>query len=134
MRYQRAEFPLKLDCPEAVRNFFAGCFADSDPARESLWVAHLDGQFLCVHLSRHGGNETGADLPLRSIIVDVVAHGSAGIVLAHSHPSGDERPSYSDCRATRKLATAAGALNCRILDHLIYSDGKISSFQQLGLL
>ena len=33
--------------------FFAGCFADSDPQRESLWVAHLDDQARCLHVSRH---------------------------------------------------------------------------------
>ena len=42
MRYQRAELPLKLDGLAAARDFFSGCFADADPARESLWVAHVD--------------------------------------------------------------------------------------------
>ena len=49
MRYQRAELPLKLDGLAAARRFFAGCFADGDPARESLWVAHVDEQARCLH-------------------------------------------------------------------------------------
>ena len=64
---------------------------------------------------------TGADFPLRQIIVDAAEHGSAGIVLAHNHPSGDATPSDSDCRATRRLATAAEALDCAVLDHLVFA-------------
>src|SRR4051812_31380568 len=134
MRYQRAEPPLKLDGLAAARAFFAGCFADSDPKREDLWVAHTDRQARCIHLSRHLGDETGADFPLRAIIADAVAHGSAGIVLAHNHPSGDPRPSDSDCRATRRLALAAEALDCAILDHLVFAGEQCSSFRSLGLL
>ena len=134
MRYQRADFPLKLDGLEAARNFFAGCFADSDPTLESLWVAHVDDQARCVHLSRHGGDETGADLPLRTIIADAAAHGSAGLVLAHNHPSGNSAPSGEDCRATRRLASAAEALDCAILDHLVFAGTQCTSFRRMGLL
>ena len=134
MRYQRAEFPLKLEGREAARNFFAGCFADTDSTCESLWVAHVDQQARCVHLSRHEGDEKGADLPLRSIIADAAAHGSAGIVLAHNHPSGDSTPSEADCRATRRLASAAEALDCVILDHLVFAGTQCTSLRRLGLL
>src|SRR5262245_56963160 len=119
MRYQRAEHPLKLDGLAAATAFFAGCLAESDPRRECLWVAHVDERAHCVHVSRHDGDETGALFPLRQIVIDAAEHGSAGILLAHNHPSGDPRPSESDCRATRRLASAAEALDCTVLDHLI---------------
>ena len=134
MRYQRAELPLKLDGLAAARAFFAGCIADSDPTHESLWVAHVDDQARCLHLSRHPGDETGADFPLRDIIADAATHGSAGIVLAHNHPSGDPRPSDSDCRTTRRLATAAEALDCTVLDHLVFAGTECTSFRRMGLL
>jgi DNA repair protein RadC len=134
MRYQRAELPLKLDGLAVAQRFFAGCLADSDPARESLWVAHLDEEARCVHLSRHPGDENGAELPVKQIIGDAAAYGSAGIVLAHNHPSGDSRPSDSDCRATRRLASAAEALDCAIVDHLVFAGKDCSSFRKLGLL
>src|SRR4051794_20638635 len=134
MRYQRAELPLKLDGLAAARSFFAGCMAGSDPTHENLWVAHVDDQARCVHLSRHAGDESGADFPIRTIIADAVEHGSAGIVLAHNHPSGDPEASDSDCRATRRLATAAEALDCAVLDHLIFAGSDCSSFRRMGLL
>jgi DNA repair protein RadC len=134
MRYQRAELPLSLDGLRAAKEFFAGCMADADPARESLWVAHVDEQSRCVHVSRHDGDETGASFPLRNIIADAAELSSAGLILAHNHPSGDARPSDSDCRATRRLATAAEALDCTVLDHLVFAGSDCTSFRQLGLL
>jgi DNA repair protein RadC len=134
MRYQRAETPLKLDGLAAARSFFADCLADADPAREQLWVAHTDDQARCVHLSRHGGDEQGASFPLKAIIADALAHGSAAIVLAHNHPSGDARPSESDFRVTRRLATAAEAIDCVVLDHLVFGGSDCSSLRQLGYL
>ena len=134
MRYQRAEYALKLDGLGAARSFFAGCLADSDLSRESLWVAHVDDQARCIHLTRHSGDTIGADFPLRSIIADAAVHGSAGLVLAHNHPSGDARPSADDCRATKRLACAAEALDCAILDHLVFAGAECSSLRGLGLL
>src|SRR5215203_2927688 len=115
MRYQRAELPLKLDGLAAAKTFFADCLASSDPRLERLWVAHVDDRSRCLHLSHHDGNEGSADFPIRTIIADAARHGSAGILLAHNHPSGEARPSESDCRATRRLASAAEALDCTIL-------------------
>lgn len=134
MRYQRAELPLKLDGLEAARSFFAGCLADTDPSRESLFVAHLDDQARCLHVSRHSGGEAGAEFPLRTIISDAATHGSAGIVLAHNHPSGDHSPSEADRRSTRRLAIAAEALDCTIVDHLVFGGAHCSSFRRMGLL
>jgi DNA repair protein RadC len=134
MRYQRAELPLKLNGLDAARQFFAGCLADGDPTQESLWVAHVDDDSRCLHVTRHQGDEAGADFPIRSIVADAVHHGSAGIVLAHNHPSGDARPSDSDCRATRRLAAAVEAIDCTVLDHLVFGGSDCTSLRRLGYL
>jgi DNA repair protein RadC len=134
MRYQRAEHPLELNGLAAAKAFFSGCLAESDPAREHLWVAHVDNRARCIHVTRHEGDESGARFPLRDIIADAAKHGSAGIVLAHNHPSGDARPSESDRRATRRLASAAEALDCALLDHLVFGGNDCTSFRRIGLL
>lgn len=125
---------MTLDGLASARSFFAGCMANSDLALESLWVAHVDDEARCVHVSRHQGDESGAAFPLRTIIADAATHGSAAIVLAHNHPSGDARPSKSDCIATRRLAAAAEALDCTILDHLVFGGSDCVSMRQLGYL
>jgi DNA repair protein RadC len=132
--YQRAENPLKLDGVQAARSFFEGCIADADPSRESLWVAHVDGEARCLHLTRHEGDESGAHFPMKAILSDALRHHSAGIVLAHNHPSGDARPSESDCRVTRRLAAAAEMFDCAILDHLVFAGSDCTSLRRMGLL
>jgi len=134
MRYQRADRPLRLDGFEAARDFFAGCFSEANPARECLFVAHVDHRLNCIHLTHHEGSETDVSLPVRSIIADAALCGSVGIVLGHSHPSGDPRPSRSDCLATRRLAGAADGLDCAILDHLVFAGDECTSMRRLGLL
>lgn len=132
MRYQRAESPLKLDSLAAAREFFAGCLADGDPTREELWVAHVDDEARCVHLSRYLGDETGTEFPLKAIISDAAAHRSAGLVLAHNHPSGDGRPSEADFRTTKRLAIVAEAMGCKFIDHLIFAGGSCESLRARG--
>ena len=87
-----------------------------------------------LHLTDHPGDEDGTDFPLRSIIADAALHGSAAILLAHNHPSGDSTPSDGDKRATRRLACAAEALDCAIADHLVFGRNDFTSFRALGLL
>lgn len=134
MRYQRAELPLKLDGLAAARAFFSGCLAEADQRRETLWVAHVDGRSQCIHLASYPGDEHGADFPLREIVIDISQHASEGVILAHNHPSGDPRPSDSDKRSTRRLAMTADALDCTVLDHLIFAGAECVSLRQMGLL
>jgi len=134
MKYQRVERPLKLDGLNAAKRFFAGCFAECDQARESLWVAHLDDQARCLHLSHYRGEATGADFPLRAIVIEAIRLDAAGVVLAHNHPSGDARPSQDDLSATRRLASVAETIDCTILDHLVFAGDDCRSFRQMGLL
>ena len=134
VRYQRAELPLKLDGPAAARNFFAECFAEQDPSAERIWVAHLDDQSHCVHLSSHEGDAGGADFPICRIIADAALHRSASILLAHNHPSGDACPSDTDFGATRRLAIVAEALGCRLVDHLVFGGGECTSLRAHGFV
>lgn len=95
---------------------------------------HVGGEAHCLDVSCHEGDETGTDCSLRQIITDAAMHGSAGIVLAHNHPSGDAQPSESDCHCTRRLATAAEALDCTVLDHLVFAARECTNLRSLGYL
>lgn len=129
---QRAESPVALTGVEASRSFFAPCF-DSASA-ERLWVAHVDDEAHCIHLASYEGGLDQVDLPVRAIIGDAIRLDSAGIVLAHNHPSGDPRPSRSDKVATRCLAIAAEAIDLTLLDHLVFAGTDCSSMRRMGLL
>lgn len=134
MRFQRAESPARLNGHEAARRFFADCFHGGDGGRERLWVAHVDEEARCLQVDSFDGEPESVGFPVRRIVADAARLGSAGVVLAHNHPSGDPRPSNADCRATRKLVRACEALDVPILDHLIFGGADCSSMRRLGLL
>lgn len=134
MRHQRAESPARLNGHEAARRFFASCFSARQERREQLWVAHVDDATRCLHVQCYEGEPESVDMPVRDIIRDATRVGSTGLVLAHNHPSGDARPSSADCRATRKLACAAEAIDLTVLDHLIFAGSECSSMRRMGLL
>jgi len=134
MRFQRAESPAVLDGQVAARCFFSSCFHMDSQAGERLWVAHVDRAARCIHVECYEGEPDTVELPVRKIIVDAARLGSAGVVLAHNHPSGDAKPSNADCLSTRRLARAAEALDLTILDHLIFAGSDCTSMRRLGLL
>ena len=134
MHRDSAHLGQRLDCLSLARTFFATCYEDLDPSAETLWVAHLDKANCCVHLSRHDGNSFSAPFPLKTILRDAIELNSAGILLAHNHPSGDPSPSESDLAATRRLVFVSDALDCRVLDHLVLAGDDCTSFRSLGLL
>lgn len=51
-------------------------------------------------------------------------HRSAGLVLFHTHPSGDPSPSAEDLSFTRRLAEAGETVGIRLVDHLILGSGR----------
>ena len=134
MQYQRAQSPALLNGHEAVRRFFSNCFGPGAANRERLWVAHVDSSARCLHVECYEGETDSVPVPVRDIIIDAARLGSAGIVLAHNHPSGDSQPSRSDCQATRKLARAGEAIDLQILDHLVFAGDGCSSMRRLGLI
>lgn len=134
MIHQRAESPLLLNGYDAARRFFAECLAETDPLREHLWVAHVDDRARCIHLSRHDGDKGGTSIPVRQVIADAASHGSAGVILAHNHPSGDVTPSASDRQVTRRLALAGEAIDLTVVDHLVIAGQHCSSMRAMGLL
>lgn len=108
---------------------FAGC------TRERLLVAHLDRERRLLHLAEEeGGTEASVAIPVRAIVADAIRFGSAGMVIAHCHPSGDPSPSAEDIAATRKLIEMAAGLGISLYDHLIFGGLKCRSFRAMGLI
>ena len=135
MKYQRAESPALLNGHKAAQRFFASCFDGAGRDQEQLWVAHVDESARCIQLDRFDGQESAVELPVRSIVADAALLGSAGVVLAHNHPSGSAEPSKADCRATRSLAQAGEPIDLTVLDHLIFAPGgECRSMRRMGLL
>lgn len=80
------------------------------------------------------GTMTALTLRMRSLLGEALRHDAAGIILAHSHPSGHCRPSGCDIAATHRLAEVARALDITLVDHLIFTTDAVYSMRAGGLL
>jgi DNA repair protein RadC len=70
----------------------------------------------------------------REVFRAAVAMNAYGVVLMHSHPSGDPNPSEADHRITRRLVEASKVLQITFLDHVIIGDARWFSFKEAGVV
>jgi DNA repair protein RadC len=59
----------------------------------------------------------------RGLLKEALVRGAAGLLLFHTHPSGDPSPSVEDLAFTRRMAEAGDLLGVRLVDHLILGAG-----------
>lgn len=57
---------------------------------------------------------------------------AAALILMHNHPSGDPMPSQEDLHITRRLRDVGDVLGIRVLDHLVFGEGRYVSFVDDG--
>lgn len=130
---ERMKARRRIDSAEAAASFFAPGFRGMK--RESLRVAHLDSARALIGLRLHYSDLCDElRFPLRTIIHDALQLGTAGLVVAHNHPSGDPTPSSADLCATRALVALARPLGIRVHDHLIFAGASSRSLRALELL
>ena len=70
----------------------------------------------------------------REVFKPAILAGSAALLLAHNHPSGDPEPSAEDIALTRRLMAAGHLLGIEVLDHLILGEaGRFVSLRERGV-
>lgn len=58
--------------------------------------------------------------------------GTASLLVAHNHPSGNSEPSREDIEVTRRLSEAGKLVGIELLDHVIIGDGSYTSLKEKG--
>jgi len=105
-----------------------------DLNHEEFWII-LTGRsqkVLAKELISKGGLSNTVIDP-KVIFGVALQHQASNIILIHNHPSGSLKPSQNDIVLTKKLVSAGGILDIKILDHLIISDQGYFSFADEGL-
>jgi DNA repair protein RadC len=59
----------------------------------------------------------------RQLLRQCLLRGAAGVVVFHTHPSGDPTPRLEDLAFTRRLAAAAALVGVDLVDHLVLGAG-----------
>lgn len=70
----------------------------------------------------------------REVFADAITDRSAGIIVAHNHPSNIVKPSQNDIEITKRLAESGKILGVNLIDHIIVIKNDFFSFKKNGLL
>jgi DNA repair protein RadC len=62
----------------------------------------------------------------REIFAPAIELRAAAVILIHSHPSGDSKPSKQDIEITKRLSEVGEIMGIKVLDHVIIGDGYFS--------
>ena len=91
-----------------------------DQDKEHFWVFHLDNRnrIKLIDLVSLGILNSSIVHP-RETFRRAVIEGSAQIIIAHNHPSGEATPSEDDLTVTKRLVKAGEILGIELIDHLI---------------
>jgi DNA repair protein RadC len=127
---------IKVQSPLEVAKVFQDLLAleDSiDQEKEHYYVMHLDtrSQVKMVELVTIGVLNSSVVHPRETYRRAVIA-GSAAIIIAHNHPSGEVDPSDEDTKVTKAMFEAGNILGINMLDHIIFTKDKYFSFKNNG--
>lgn len=78
------------------------------------------------------GTIDGAAVYPREVVRTALHHNAAAAILAHNHPSGVAEPSQADRQITDRLVQSLGAIDVRVLDHMVVGAGVVVSFAERG--
>lgn len=105
----------------------------NDLPHEEFWVAMLNGANKVIdvkRLTQGGTRQTVVDIPL--LLKMSIEKSAQIIVVAHNHPSGQNRPSHEDELITKRIKTGCEAIGINLLDHIIIAHNEYYSFSDEG--
>ena len=105
-----------------------------DQDKEHFWVFHLDNRnrIKLIDLVSLGILNSSIVHP-RETFRRAVIEGSAQIIIAHNHPSGEATPSEDDLTVTKRLVKAGEILGIELIDHLIITLTGFTSMKEKAL-
>lgn len=102
---------------------------------EEFWILILSRSNKIKHMERISSGGTSATIvDIKILIKCATDQLASAIILAHNHPSGNCRPSGEDDKLTQRIKAAAELLDIRVVDHLIVTPEKYTSYADEGRL
>jgi DNA repair protein RadC len=115
--------------PQDIYELLKNSFLDLD--REYFKVVHLNTKNQVVKVETTAiGILSSSPVHPREVFKEAIKMSSAGIVLAHNHPSGDPTPSQDDILLTNRLRNAGEILGIPVIDHIIFGDNRYVSLKE----
>ena len=111
-----------LDMPAAVLEFLAGYLEahESDSDSERFGYLALDSKHRLLSVKVHSiGTKNMTPVDGARLWRDALMLDADGLILFHTHPTGDRQPSRDDCDLTRRMVRGGALLGVSVLDHII---------------
>ncbi len=96
---------------------------------EEFWVLALSSQLKCLGLKAIArGTVDYCHIHPRDVFLYTIKCNATQILIAHNHTNEDPHPSSEDLEVTELLLKAAKILKIPIIDHLVMTPDKYTSF------
>jgi len=133
-RLARIDMPQRdpMSHPGAVAEYLRLRYSRKD--QEVMGALYLDSRNLLVaDCEIFCGTLNRAAVEPRAILKRALLQDAAGLILFHTHPSGDPTPSAEDVAFTRRMVEAGDLLGVRLIDHLVIGGcGRWVSLRRMG--
>jgi len=126
--------PLILNRPSAVASYLQLRYPV--PEQEVAGALFLDGKCrLIADKVLFRGTRHRCDINPEPFLRHALLLGAYAIIVFHTHPSGDPKPSGADVVFTKRLDEACELVGVRFVDHLVLGEpAKWTSVRQAGIL
>ena len=118
---------LDMSCAYRVKNY-CQCVIGIKKS-EHFMVLLLDNNLkLITSKILFVGTIDEVQIYIREIIKLALDHNAHSVIVSHNHPSGNVQPSTPDIQITLKIKSALKLIDMELIDHVIVSGNKFTSF------
>ncbi len=122
-----------LDRPEAVADYLGRTYGACRTERFGTVTLDARNRLVRIH-ELHRGARAHADVEPSEVFNAAILDNAHGVIVWHTHPSGDPTPSQDDTTLTRRLVEAGRLLNIPVVDHIVVARSGFVSLRQRGVL
>lgn len=102
---------------------------------EEFWAFFFDASF---HLKAEKLITTGtinkSNVHPRELIRAAIENQASCVIIAHNHPSGNNKPSTADIHLTKHFGELLGVMDIQLFDHVIVAREGVFSFRASGFM
>lgn len=123
----------KIGCSKDVADHLMIHFKNLEVEHFKCLLLNTKNEILKTVDVSQGGLDGTLAVP-RDVFKQAVREGVSAVIVCHNHPSGDPEPSRDDIELTKRLRDAADLLGIRLLDHVVFGDGRHVSLKERNLM
>ncbi len=124
---------VSLTTPQKAIDYFENIVAIG--SHEKFYVAYLNSRCeVLKHENFSSGSVSKVAIDIKELVHNILQLPTTGIIVCHTHPEGEAKPSKDDMDFTRKLTITLQSIGIKLLDHIILAKDNYFSFLNEGLL